>query len=420
MTPATRPPPSATPVPVAVDSRASWVIATAALICMSMTFGAPLVATVGLKSIALEMGGARSVPALAGSFAWLGSALGGIPMGRLARRFGVRFTVMAGSLSVFVGLLVSTLGQPWQLYLGHGLFIGFFGIAGLNAPLYIYVSQWFERRRGSALALLSSGNYIAGVVWPVFFEKIISSWGWRNTMYMYGTLEVIAVLALAVIFLRPAPEAAAPAGRQAAGRSSQTFGWKPNVVFGVLACASFLCCIPMAMPQGHLVALCSDHGIAASVGALMLSTLLAAAFISRQAWGLVADRIGGLRTALISSFMQAIAVAGYIYAQQELGLFGVSIAFGVGFSALIPAYILAVREIFPADEAYWRVPTLLLMSGSGMATGGWLAGYLYDHFADYAPAFATGVVFNVLNLALLGLLVLRLRTQPAGRARMAS
>jgi MFS family permease len=389
-----------------VDSRAAWAAAAAALVCLGMSFGAPMVTMVGLKAIAHDMGGERSVPALAGSLAWLGSAVGGIVMGRLAQRFGVRCTVMAGGVSVLLGLYVSTLGQPWQLYVGHGVFIGFLGIAGLNAPLYVYVSHWFERRRGSALALLSSGNYIAGICWPVVFEYTTTHWGWRSTMLGYGALEAVAVLVLAGFFLPPAPEPAVvpqAAGHMARARSS--LGLSPNAVFVLIVVAAFLCCVPMAMPQGHLVALCTDRGISAPVGAAMLSVLLGVAFISRQAWGLVADRIGGLRTALISSFMQAVAVSGYLYVEQQFGLFAVSIAFGLGFSALIPAYVLAVREIFPASEAYWRVPIVLLMTGSGMATGGWLAGFLYDRSGSYDPAFGIGVASNVVNLLLLALLV---------------
>lgn len=391
--------------PPLVDSRASWIIATAALCCLGMTFGAPLISTVGLKAIAGEMGGARSVPALGGSLAWLGSAVGGVMMGRLAHRFGVRWTVMAGAVSVCLGLFISTLGEPWLLYIGHGVFIGFLGMGGLNAPLYVYVSQWFERRRGSALALLSSGSYIAGVVWPLVFEHTISTWGWRATMMGYGVLEAAVVLMLASRFLRPAADTSVRAVERKGGERPTVFGLRPNTAFVMLAGAAFLCCIPMAMPQSHLVALCSDRGLPAAVGAAMLSVLLAAAFISRQAWGLVADRIGGLRTALISSVMQAAAVSGYLHVTEQFGLFTVSIAFGLGFSALIPAYVLAVREAFPAREAYWRVPSLMLMSGCGMAVGGWLAGYLYDQYASYDPAFLTGVLSNVANLVLLGTLV---------------
>ena len=163
------------------------------------------------------------------------------------------------------------------------------------------------------------------------------------------------------------------------------------------------------MPQGHLVSHCTDLGISATVGAVMLSILLGAGFISRQAWGLLSDRIGGLVTALLSSALQGVAMTGFLLTQDEVGLFTVSLAFGIGFSALIPAYVLTIRELFPMSEAHWRVPTLLLMSGSGMATGNWLAGYLYDLHGYYAPAFATGVAFNIANFCLLAMLVARQR-----------
>jgi MFS family permease len=163
----------------------------------------------------------------------------------------------------------------------------------------------------------------------------------------------------------------------------------------------------MSMPQQHLVALCTDLGISATRGAAMLSLLLGLGFLGRQFWGVVSDRIGGLSTLLISSALQAIAMTGFVVTQDEAGLFAVAGAFGIGFSALIPAYVLAIREYFPVQEASWRVPTLLLLSGTGMATGGWLAGVLYDYFGYYAPAFAAGVGFNLLNFAVVGLLVAR-------------
>jgi predicted MFS family arabinose efflux permease len=165
----------------------------------------------------------------------------------------------------------------------------------------------------------------------------------------------------------------------------------------------------MAMPQGHLVALCSDAGISTSVGAAMLSMLLGLTFFSRQFWGLVADRIGGLRTVLAGSVCQLVAMVGFLLTQSEAGLFAVSAAFGLGFSGIIPAYVLTVRDLFPASEASWRVPTVLLFSGSGMAFGGWLAGAIYDYAGFYAIAFAVGIVFNIAHLAVISVLVLRQR-----------
>jgi MFS family permease len=311
-----------------------------------------------------------------------------------------------------VGLAVSTLGPPWPLWIGHGLFIGLIGLAGINAPLYVYVSRWFDKRRGSALALISSGSYLAGAVWPAVFEGIIANFGWRQAMLWYAIAEIVVIVPLALIYFSHPPEVIhPPAATDGTAVKARVLGLPSNVVFGLICCAAVLCCIPMSMPQGHLVAFCTDLGISRTLSALMLSVLLGTAFLSRQIWGAISDKIGGLATVLIGSAWQAAAMMAFLFTQDEVGLFTVSAAFGIGFSGIIPAYVLALRELFPAREASWRIPTLLLFSGVGMASGGWLAGLLYDHFGYYAPAFAFGVGTNILNLLLIGWLVMRHRSR---------
>jgi MFS family permease len=184
-------------------------------------------------------------------------------------------------------------------------------------------------------------------------------------------------------------------------------GLPPNVAQALLCLAGFLCCIPMAMPSSHLVALCSDLGIAPTQGAAMLSVMLGCAFVTRQFWGWFGDRYGGLRAVLAGSACQAVAIACFVVTQNEVGLFAVAAAYGLGFSGIVPSYVLAVRDLFPSTEASWRVPTLLFTAMCGMAVGSWLAGALYDHFGFYAPAFASGVVFNLGNLVVVGLLIMR-------------
>ncbi|MGA7940572.1 MAG: MFS transporter [Bradyrhizobium sp.] len=395
---------------VSVETQTSWAVATAALFVLGMSFGAAWITAVALKDIANEVDGTRSVPALASSLAWFGSGFGGIVMSRIAERVGTRSTVIFGSLMIGLGLFISTFGPPWPLWIGHGVFIGLIGIGSINAPLYIYVSRWFDRRRGSALALISSGTYLAGTIWPPIFERAIASFGWRQAMLWYALAEIVVVVPLAVIYFREPPEVIRPAASAGTGLSqTRVLGWAPNGVFAMLCCAAVLCCIPMAMPQGHLVAFCSDLGISRSVGALMLSVLLGTAFLSRQVWGVISDRIGGLTTVLIGSAWQATSMTALLLTQNEVGLFTVSAAFGLGFSGIIPAYVLAVRELFPASEASWRIPTLLLFSGGGMGAGSWIAGLLYDHFGYYAPAFTAGIVANILNLLVVSVLVGRQR-----------
>ena len=391
----------------AIDGRAAWVVALTALGVYATSFGAPIIAVVALKPIAAELGGARSVPALAYSLAWLGSAAGGIAMGRVAERVGVRWTVMFGALMVALGLLISTLGGRAALWLGHGVFIGLLGNAGINAPLYIYVARWFDRRRGSAVALISSGQSVAGMLWPVLFEYGIATLGWRRTMLAYALLEIAVIVPAAIVVFGPAPDGHGSAARAGPARGMPVLGLRPRTVQVALCIAAFLCCVPMAMPQAHLVAFCSDVGIPAAHGAAMLSLMLGAAFLSRQFWGAVADRYGGLRTILAGSVTQIVAMSGFLLTQDEAGLFVVAVVFGFGFSGIIPAYVVAVRDLFPAAEAAWRIPTVLLFSGSGMAAGGWLAGAIYDHFGFYAAAFATGIAINVVHMIVVGSLVLR-------------
>jgi MFS family permease len=402
---------SSPPLLRSVETRQSWVVATVVLIVMAVAFGAPWITVVALKSIAAEVNGERSIPALAGALVWVGAGLGGIIMGRVAERVGVRWTVIGGALMIAAGLFLSTFGPSLPLYIGHGLFIGMIGIGGINAPSYVYVSRWFDRRRGSALALISSGSFLAGAFWPSLFERAIAYAGWRHTMLLYAVIELVLIVPAAAIVLGAPPDTphhpTVTAATQA--QKNSVLGWPPNLVFTLQMCAIFTCCVPMSMPQAHLVAFCSDLGITPVHGAAMLSVLLASAFFSRQVWGALSDRIGGLYTMLVGSACQTASLALFLFTQGEVGLFTVSALFGFGFSGLVPANVLASRELFPVGEAYWRIPTLLLCSGTGMAAGSWTGGVLYDHFGYYAPAFATGVGVSAINFLIISVLAIRRR-----------
>ena len=391
-----------------IEGRQSWVAAGLALALLAVSYGAPLPVVVGLKPIQETLGAERSVVALAGALIWVGTGLGGIGMGWLADRIGIRATIAFGAVMSACGLVVSSTGSIWSLYVGHFLLIGLLGNAAFYAPLLIYVSRWFDRRRGTALALISSGQYIAGMVWPTVFEHGIERFGWQMTMRGYALVTLALVLPVTVFGLAPAPEKVAaplPQGRHAA--AGQVLGLPPIAVQAMLCVAAFLCCVPMALPASHLVAFCSDLGIPATQGAAMLSVMLACAFVSRQFWGWFGDRYGGLRAVLAGSACQASAIACFLLTQSEAGLFVVVTVYGLGFSGIIPSYVLAVRELFDSSQASWRVPTLLFSGMSGMAFGSWLGGALYDHFGYYAPAFGAGVIFNLGNLVVVALLVWR-------------
>lgn len=391
------------------DTRASWKTAWIVLAILSLSFGSPLLIVVGMRTIEEALGAPRSVVALAAALVWVGTGAGGIFMGWLSDRIGVRATVAIGACMIAGGLALASLGSIWSLYIGFGLMVGLLGNGGVFPPLLVYVSRWFEKRRGAAIALISSGQYVAGVLWPSLFERGLAYVGWQRLFLLYAALVLIVILP-ALMLLKPAPATPVPPpALSGAGEASRVAGLSPNVVQALLCLAGFLCCIPMSIPSAHLVAFCGDIGIVASHGAAMLSVMLAAAFVARQLWGGLADRIGGLPTVMAGSVCQAIAIGCFLLTQDEVGLFFVSAAFGLGFSGIIPSYSVAVRDLFPASQAAWRMPLTLFTAMGGMAFGSWFAGALYDRFGYYAPAFGLGVAFNIANLAIVGFLLLRLR-----------
>ncbi len=389
-----------------IETARSWQAAFVALAILSVAFGSPLLAVVGMREMQAALHTDRSVLALASALVWIGNGVGGIPMGWLADRIGIRSTVTIGTLSMAAGLALSSMGTVWALYIGHGLLIGLLGNGALYAPLIVYVSRWFDRRRGTALALISSGQYIAGMLWPSALEAGMKHFGWQPVMLGYGAV-VLTILPLLTL-LRPPPETLRPTLGQAGPRSGdRVLGLHRNAAMVLICIASFCCCIPMAIPASHLVAFCGDVGIKPSHGAAMLSAMLACAFISRQFWGAFADRFGGLRTVMAGSTLQMLATGAFLLTRDEVGLFAVASAFGLGFSGIIPAYSVAIRDLYPSREASWRIPTVLMTAMSGMAFGSWFAGKLFDMFLSYRLAFASGVAFNLANLAVILFLVSR-------------
>jgi MFS family permease len=391
-----------------VESRASWLVALWSVLIFAIANSIPYASIVALKPIAVDLGTPRWVPALANSMIFIGTGVGGIPMGWLADRVGVRWTVLFGATMMGAGAMLSSGGSLWQLYVGDGLLIGLLGNAGINGPVMVYASRWFDRRRGTALALVASGQYLAGVICPPLVNAAIERFGWRQTLFAWG-LCAFATLAPLSLLLRKSPPRPSASGYVFDGPKSgaPVLGLRPGQALALMSAAGFCCCIAMSMPISHLIAFCGDLGYGASRGAEMLALLLGCGFLSRQFWGLIADRLGGLWTILLGSACQLVGLSLYVMVGDLAGLYVVSAAFGFGFGGLVPSYFTAVRELFAASEAGWRIPTLQLFTLGGMAAGTWLAGLIFDWTADYRFAFATGVMFNFANLVIVGTLVLR-------------
>jgi MFS family permease len=345
----------------------------------------------------------------------MGFAVGGVFMGRLVDRLGIMRPVVFGAVLLSIGYLVASQAQTyWQFVLVQSLLIGMLGSSTTFAPLVAEISLWFRKRRGIAVAIVASGNYLAGTVWPPILSAGIEEFGWRQTHFGVGVICLVTMVPLALCLKRRAPtEDAAQAPALAAGRTETRPG---AVVQILLVVAGLSCCIAMAMPQVHIVAYCGDLGYGVAQGARMLSLMLALGVVSRLLSGLIADRIGGLRTLLLGSSLQCLALLFYLPFDGLTSLFIVSAIFGLSQGGIVPSYALIVRDYFPAREAGTRVSLVLMATVVGMAIGGWMSGEIYDLTGSYQAAFLNGIAWNLVNMSIAFWLLIgrrRLSPQPA-------
>ena len=366
---------------------------------------------VALKPIALEFGAPRSSASIAYAVTMIGFGLGGIMMGRWSDRAGVMWPCMAGCIILAVGFLLAAQATAlWQLYLAQGLLIGLLGNAALFAPLVADTTLWFHRRRGIAVAIVASGNYLAGVVWPPIIQYSIDASDWRATYSNIG-LFCLFVLPPLCLILRRRPPVVLAAETATEPEAARPLRMAPSNLHGLLCVAGVACCVAMAVPQVHIVAYASDLGYAAQRGAEMLAVMLATGIISRLLFGWISDSIGGLATLLVGSSLQALMLILFMFAESLAGLYLMSALFGLSQGGIVPSYAMIVRRFFAPGQTGWRIAMVLSMTLLGMALGGWLAGLLYDLTGSYRMAFVNAVGFNLLNMAIAGILLRRSRQE---------
>ncbi len=391
-----------------IDGAYAWWVAIASTLILTVSFGATYLISVALKPIALDFDWPRSIPSLGYALIYAGTGAGGILAGWWSDRHGMLAPALLATAAIAGGSLLSaTSTSMLGFLLGQGLFVGLLGSGALFSPLMTNTTRWFLRRRGLAVALVASGQSLAGAIWPPLLRWTIEDYGWRQTMIGYGVVAVLVVLPLSLTFRRRAPRvearAAPEVGRMTA--DGRVLGLPANLTLTLLGLAFVGCCVAMAMPLVHIVAYCTDLGFQAARGAEMLSLLLACAFLSRLGFGWLADRIGGLQTILVSSSLQAVSLSLYTVVDGLGGLYVISALYGLVFGGIVPSYALAVRQLFPETQAGWRIGVVYFFGTSAMGLGGLLGGFLFDLSGGYHLAFVVGVAFNLTNLALIGFFV---------------
>jgi MFS family permease len=396
------------------DSSYAWTRLWFALALMTIGGSGMYSMAVVLPPLQAEFGIARADASLPFTLTMIGFGLGGVLMGRLSDRFGVIVPVLLGAVSLGLGFIGASFSQNLLQFTAiHGLLIGV-GTSGTFVPLVADITLWFTRRRGVAVAIVMSGNYLAGTVWPPLMQHFIDTAGWRATYMGTGLICVFAMPLLALALRRKPPTIAglAPSGAGARGASSNAerpLGFSPTQLQGLLCVSGVACCVAMSMPQVHMVAYCADLGFPAARGAEMLALMMGFGIVSRLASGWIADHIGGLRTLLLGAALQATALALFLPFDGLAGLYVVSALFGLFQGGIVPSYPLIVREYFSPREAGARTGTVIMATLVGMALGGWMPGWIFDMTGSYRAAFVNGIAWSLVTSGIALFLLFRAR-----------
>jgi len=384
------------------------VVLIASLLFILVGTGSIYFIVVALKEIAAEFAWPRTVPSTAYALQYLGTGIGGIFMGWYFDRRGMEIPAFVGGSMIGVGaILTSFVSSQWELFFIYGAMLGFFGRSALFGPLTTNITHWFEHKKSLAVGVVSSGQGLAGMLWPPVFHHLIAAVGWRQTALIYGVFTLVAMLLLALI-LRQKPPTPKPQSAV-----SQTFADAPRSSMAIqasLSTASVGCCVAMSLPLAHVVSHVSDLGFDPARGAEVLSLMLGCSVISSLfGVGFLGGRYGGLRALFIFSTVQAILLVTLAFTGSLPGIYLAAALLGLGYGGILPCYPVIVRELLPSAEAGRRTGLILLCAGGGMALGSWLGGYIFDLTGSYQMAFLIGVAFNLGNLAIIFSLILRTR-----------
>jgi len=401
-------------VPGEVESANAWLRLVVTLTLSTIGGVGMWAVVVALPAVQTEFGVARGAASLPYTLTMVSFGLCSIVMGRLSDRFGIIVPIVIGAIALGLGYAAAAFAVSlWQYTLAQGVLIGA-GSSATFAPLLAHTSLWFDRRRGIAVAVFASGNYLAGTLWPPVVQHFIETVGWRDTYFGIGLFCLASMLPLALFLRRPPPVALHEAKHAATlPHAMHALGLSNRALQTLLVIAGLSCCVAMSMPQVHLVAYCSDLGYGPARGAQMLSLMLACGIISRLTFGFICDRVGGLRTLLLSSGLQGLALLLFLPFNGLVSLYVISALFGLFQGGIVPSYAIIVREFFSPSEAGTRVGIVITATLFGMALGGWMSGVIYDLTGSYRAAFLNGIGWNLLNLSIALFLLRRSIAEPA-------
>ncbi len=271
------------------DSRYSWFRLGVTLLIATVGNVGMWAIIVIMPAVQAEFGIDRGGASMPYALTMIGFALGNLLIGRAVDRFGVTVALIGASLTISAGFALAAASPSVAVLAVLQLLIGL-GTAASFGPLIADISHWFLRRRGIAVAIAASGNYLSGAIWPMLMAGILADHGWRAVYRRTGGRGAGGDDPGGAAAAPPPAGRGEPAPADARARArAGAVVFSPRVLMWMLALAGVGCCVAMSMPQVHIVAFCVDLGFGPAVGAEMLSLMLVGGVVSR----LISGAAGG-------------------------------------------------------------------------------------------------------------------------------
>ena len=363
-------------------------------VAMALGFGSLALISVFMRPLETEFGWSRADTSLAYAVATIGMAVGGVVWGRVSDRVDIRILLAIGGSGMVLPLFAMAAVQSlWQTYLAHLVLSGM-GFAVLYAPLLSATGEWFDRRRGLAMGVVTAGGALGQGVLPFLANILIDELGWRLAFVSLAIATLVA-LALALPCVRR-PAADVTPGAAAYATSLKQGG--DRLRLQILSVAGFLCCACMGVPLVHLASFVSMICGSPAIGATSLLVAMLFGALGRICFGLFADRIGYLQSYALASAIQTVCVVAYPLVGNDFSVLALSAVFGFGFAGNMTCLILCVRQAVPARRFGGALGVVMLVAWAGMGIGGYAGGALFDIYASYTMSFALAGVAGLLNL----------------------
>ena len=378
------------------DSTQSWFR-------VFLLFILAVIGTVGMWSVVVfipeienEFKVDRGTSSLLYAATMIGFGFGTVIIGKIFDKHGIKKPIVIASISLIISYYLYSISIYFWNLLFLQAFMGF-AAAAFFGPAMADITNFFNNRRGLALSIVASANYVAGASWPLVISFALNFVDWRTTHFWISIFCLVSMLPI-LGFLKNYKNIQNEEANIMSSKDEPSIKLSNNQLQIILMFAGVCCCVAMSMPQVHMVALCVDNGFGLQVGTEILAVMLYSGMISRIVFGFLSDKIGPLPTILLGSFLQMVSLVFFLPFNSQLSLYMVSLMFGLSQGGIVPAYAIIIRKYLPLQQAGVRVGLVLGATIVGMALGGWISGEIFDLTQSYYLAFVNGILWNLLNI----------------------